>query len=213
MANYSYHHSENHRKFRRVVHKARTFHLKYQNTLMLLFSLAMTYLLVKAGLVKDFADYLTGFGYASAVILGFFFALGFTTPIASATLIFLARNMNPFPMALLGAMGATIANLLIYLFVRHKLLDEIRYILNEDLKLEFSKFEIKLSYSMTKKWWVKILVPALAGFLTALPVPTEFFAAMLWNIVRYRIERILFFAFIFSFFGILALGLFGISLH
>jgi hypothetical protein len=178
-----------------------------------MFSLAMTYLLVRAGLVKDFADYLTGFGYISTVILGFFFTLGFTTPIASATLIFLARNVNPFLMALLGAMGATISNLLICLFVRHKLLDEMRYILNEDLKLEFSKFEIRLSYAMMKKWWMKVLVPALAGFLTALPVPTEFLAAMLWNIVKYRMERILFFTFIFSFLGILALGLFGISLH
>ena len=179
---------------------------------MLFLSFAVTYYLVQTGLVKSIADFLGSFGYVSAVILGFLFAFGFTTTIASATLVFLAKSINPVIMAFLGALGATISNLLIYQFVRHKLLNEIRSILESDLSIEFSKFEIKLSYKMMKKWWMKILVPALAGILTALPVPTEFVAAILWNIVKYRIELVLFFTFIFSFFGILALGLFGISL-
>lgn len=212
MVNYSFDDSEINRKLKKIVRRVKPLHLKYQNTILLLLSFAFTYYFVKTGMVESAVEFLGNFGYVSAVVLGFFFAFGFTTTIAAATLVFLAKIINPVTMAFLGALGATISNLLVYLFVKHKLLNEIKSILSEDFKIEFSKFEIRLGQSLTKKWWMKILVPALAGILTALPVPTEFIAAILWNIVKYRIELIVFFTFIFSFLGILALGLFGASL-
>ena len=142
-------------------------------------------------------------------MLGFLFSFGFTTTPASAALFFLGKHINPVAMAAIGAMGAALSNLTIYMFVKYQLLDEIRYILNEDFKLEFSRFEIILTQSVIRKKWMKVFVPALAGVLTAMPVPTELIAAVLWNIVRYKPQLVLVYSFVFSFIGILVLGLFG----
>lgn len=212
MENYSYHVSERKRKIGKVVGRIKTFHLKHQNTVFLLISFVFTYYLVKTGLVSNVVGTLGNFGYASAFILGFLFSFGFTTTPASAALFFLAKHINPLIMATIAAVGAAISNLTIYLFVKYHLLDEIRYIMNEDLKLEFSKFEIVLTQNVMKKRWMRIFVPALAGVLTAMPVPTELIASVLWNIVRYRPQIVLIYSFIFSFVGILLLGLFGAGL-
>ncbi|MEK6909459.1 MAG: hypothetical protein AABW61_00095 [Candidatus Aenigmatarchaeota archaeon] len=209
MEKYSYRASERNRRIGKVVGRVKTFHLKHQNTALLLLSFVLTYYLVKSGLVEAVVGSLGNFGYASAFILGFLFSLGFTTTPASATLFFLAKHVNPLFMALIAAVGAALSNLTIYLFVKYRLLDEIRYILGEELRLEFSKFEITLTQALMKKKWMRLFVPALAGILTAMPVPTELIAAVLWNIVRYRPQIVLIYSYIFSFIGILVLGLFG----
>ena len=209
MKAYSFPTNERNRKIGRVVGGIRKFHLKHQNTVLLLVSFVFTYYLVKTELVDTVVHFLGNFGYLSALVLGFLFSFGFTTTPASATLFFLGKQLNPFLMALVGAVGAALSNLIIYMFVKYQFLEEIRYILSEELKLEFSKFEITLTQSLMRRKWMKIFVPALAGVLTAMPVPTELVAAVLWNIVRYRPQIVLIYSFIFSFIGILLLGLFG----
>lgn len=211
MEKYSFPANERKRRIGKVVGRVKTFHLKHQNTVLLLISFVFTYYLVKTGLVESAVEFLGSFGYVSAFVLGFLFSFGFTTTPASAALFFLAKHLNPFGMALVAAAGAAISNLTIYFFVKHQLLEEIRFILSEELKIEFSKFEINLTQSLMRKRWMRILVPALAGILTAMPVPTELVAAVLWNIVRYKPQMVLIYSFIFSFIGILALGLFGMN--
>lgn len=209
MRRYSFPTSERNRKIGRVVGGIGKFHLKHQNTVLLLISFVFTYYLVRSGLVDVVVHFLGNFGYASAFVLGFLFSFGFTTTPASATLFFLAKQINPFAMAFIAAIGAAISNLTIYMFVKYRFLEEIRYIFSEELKLEFSKFEITLTQSLMRRKWMRIFVPALAGILTALPVPTELVASVLWNIVRYKPQIVVVYSFIFSFIGILALGLFG----
>ncbi|MEM5797711.1 MAG: hypothetical protein QXD72_02210 [Candidatus Aenigmatarchaeota archaeon] len=212
MEKYSYTVSLRKRKVEKAIKKVRTFHLKHQNTILLLLSFIFTYYLVKTSVVQTVVEFLGNFGYLSAFILGFLFSFGFTTTPASTTLFFLAKHIDPLGMAFIAAIGSAISNLIIYLFVKHELLDEIRYILSEELRLEFSKFEIRLTQQMLKKKWLRFFVPALAGILTAMPVPTELVAAVLWNIVRYKPQIVLLYSFIFSFIGIFILGLFGVSL-
>lgn len=212
MEKYSYTASQRNRKIGRVVGRIKTFHLKHQNLVILVLSFAFTYYLIKTGLVSATVELLGNFGYVSAFVLGFLFSLGFTTTPASAALFFLGKHINPVAMAAIGAVGAAMSNLTIYMFVKYRLLDEIRYILNEDLKLEFSRFEIVLTQSVMRKRWMRIAVPAFAGVLTAMPVPTELVASVLWNIVRYKPQLVLIYSFIFSFIGILLLGLFGAGL-
>lgn len=212
MEKYSFPANERKRKIGKVVGRVRIFHLRHQNTVLLLASFVFTYYLIRTGLVNTAVEFLGNFGYVSAFVLGFLFSFGFTTTPASATLFFLAKHVNPVLMALIAASGAAISNLMIYLFVKYQLLEEIRYILGEELKLEFSKFEITLTQALMRKKWMRFFVPALAGILTAMPVPTELIASILWNIVRYRPQIVLLYSFIFSFIGILALGLFGAGL-
>ncbi|MBI2547150.1 MAG: hypothetical protein HYW23_01750 [Candidatus Aenigmarchaeota archaeon] len=210
MKNYSYDTNERNRKIDKILHKARVFHLKHENVAVLVLSFIFSYYLVKTGLIHVVVGFMGQFGYLSALILGFLFSFGFTTTPASVTMFFLAKTINPFLMALIGAAGAAVSNIIIYSLVKHGLLEEIRYILSEELKIEFSKFEITLNQNMMKRGWMKIVIPAIAGMLTALPIPTELLAALLWNIVRYRPQIVMIYSFFFSFIGILAIGLFGV---
>lgn len=212
MEKYSFHDSERKKKIGKVVHRVRTFHLRHQNMVLLVLSFIFTYYIVKTGLINTGVEFLGNFGYASAFILGFLFSFGFTTTPASATLFFLAKHINPFGMALVAAIGAAISNMVTYLFVKHQLLDEIRYILTEEMKIEFSKFEITLTREMLKKKWLKYVVPPIAGILTSMPIPTELVAAILWNMGRYAPEIVFITSYIFSFIGILILGLFGVNI-
>ncbi len=212
MRKYSFSVSERNRKIGRVIHKVRVFHLNHQNTVLLLLSFVFTYYLVKTGLVNIVVEFLGNFGYLSALVLGFLFSFGFTTTPASATLFFLAKHINPLGMAFIAGIGASVSSLMIYTFVKHQFLDEIRYIFSEELKIEFSRFEITITQSLMRKKWMRILVPALAGILTAMPIPTELIAAILWNIVRYKPQKVLIYSFVFSFIGILIIGLSSISI-
>lgn len=210
--NYSYEMSQRKRKIGRVVGKVKTFHLKYQNIILLLLSFVFTYYLVKTGIVINAVSLFGQFGYVGAFVLGFLFSFGFTTTPAATALFFLARHVNPVTMAFIAAIGSAISNVTIYYFVRYRLLDEIRYVISENLKIEVSRFEILLTHQVMRSRWMKVFVPALAGILTAMPVPTELVAAILWNVVRYNPKIVAIYSFIFSFIGILALGLFGFHL-
>ncbi len=212
MERYSYETSQQNRRIGKVMRRMKTFHLRYQNIIMMVLSFVFTYYLVRSGLVELGVSLLGNFGYVSAAILGALFAIGFTTTPAAAGLFFLAKQLNPFLMALIAAVFAALSNLALYFIVKHRILDEIRYTLSEAFKIEVSRFEIILSHKVMKNRWVKIFVPALAGVLTSLPVPTELIAAILWNVVKYRPHIVFIYSFIFSFVGILLLGLFGAGL-
>lgn len=209
MSKYSFPFNQRKRKIDRVVGKIQTYHLKRQNTAFLIISFVFTYFLVKTGMITAVVNFLGNFGYLSALILGFLFSFGFTTTPASATLFFLAKHINPFTMAFVAGMGAAISNVMIYNFVKYKLLDEIKFILAQDLKFEFSKFEIILNQQMMKSKWFRLFVPTFAGILTALPVSTEMLTSILWSIGKYSTKTVFFYSFIFSFLGILFIGILG----
>src|SRR3989338_5660343 len=145
---YSFPNSERNRKIERVVGKVKTFHLKYQNIILLLLSFVFTYYLVKTGIVVTAVSLFGQFGYVGAFILGFLFSFGFTTTPAAAALFFLAKHINPVLMALIAAAGAAISNVVIYYFVRYRLLDELRHVMSENLKIEVSRFEIILTHQV-----------------------------------------------------------------
>jgi hypothetical protein len=115
--------------------------------------------------------------------------------------------MNPLLMTLVASLGAMISNFLIFSFVKHQFLDEMRYILSQDLELEISKFEIVLTRKVMKSQIFRYVILALTGILVALPIPAEMIIAILWNIAKYDTKKVLIFSYIFSFIGILALGI------
>ncbi len=209
MAEYSFPDSERKKKIGKVVSKIRTYHLKRQNTIFLIISFVFTYFLVKTGLITLFVTSIGNFGYVSALVLGFLFSFGLTTTPSAATFFYLAQYTNPFIMALIASIGAAISNVMIYKFVKYQLIDEFKFILSHDLKFEFSKFEIVLDHEMMRNSWFRFFVTTFAGILTAMPVSTEMLTSVLWSIGKYSTKRALFYSFVFSFIGILAIGLFS----
>ncbi len=212
MVKYSFKTSQRDRKLARVIHKVKTFHVNRQNTILLLVSIVFAGILLESEAFNSVVKVLGEFGYLSALVLGFLFSFGFTTAPAAATLYLLADHINPLLMAMVASFGAMIGNFLIYNFVKHEFMDEIRYIFSQDLKLEISKFEITITRKMMKSMTFRTVFPALSGILVALPLPTEMFVSILWNMAKYDPRKVFVLSYVFSFIGILALGLFGTGL-
>jgi hypothetical protein len=204
---YSFWHSQKKGDIHKVVHGVKRFHLNHRNTVLLAASIIVAYFLLKSGYLDSIVPSLSKFGYFSIFFLGILFPLGFTTAPVAATLYTMSPNFNPILMPLIAATGAMLGNLLIYFFVKFELTDEIRHIFTNDLKLDFYKFELTLTKQKLKSKYFRILVPPLSGLLIALPIPTEMFVSILWNITKVELKYVLLLSFIFSFIGIMSLGL------
>lgn len=207
MVRYSFSSSRRQKKIHHVLHKVEKFHLNHQNTILLAVSLLFAYSFLHSESFISFVSFLGKFRYLSAFILGFFFSFGFTTAPAAATLYLLADHLNPILMGFIAGIGAMISSLVIFKFVKHHFMDELRYILSHELRLEIYKTEVALTKNMMKSKAVRIIVPSIAGILTAMPLPTEILVAILWSATRYETKKVMIYSFIFSFLGISILGL------
>lgn len=204
---YSFWHSQRNKEVHKIVHGVKKFHLNHKNTALLATSIVIAYILLKSGYLASIVPFIAKFGYFSIFLLGVLFPLGFTTAPVAATLYSISPNFNPILMPITAAFGAMIGNLLIYFFVKYELADEIRHIFTNDLKLDFYKFELTLTKQRLKSKYFRLLVPPLSGLFIALPIPTEMFVSILWNITKVELKYVLLLSFIFSFVGILSLGL------
>lgn len=207
MVKYSFSSSRRQKKIHHVFHKVKKFHFRHQNTILLAASLFFAYSFLNSDSFIPFVSSLGKFSYLSAFILGFFFSFGFTTAPAAAIFFLLADHLNPILMGFVAAWGAMISSVLIFKFVKHRFMDELRYILSHELKLEIYNMEVNLTKSMVKSKTLRMVVPAIAGILTAMPLPTEILVAILWSATRYETKKVMIYSFIFSFLGISALGL------
>ena len=190
-----------------MVYKVRKFHLNHKNLVFIAISFLFAYFVLRSGFFYPLVAMLGEFGYVSALFLGFLFSFGFLTAPAAAALYLLGNHINPFFMALIAAVGSMCGNFIIYYMVKYKAMENIRYIFTNELRLEFSKFEIAITKQRLKNTYFKYLVPALTGILTALPLPTEMFVSILWNLTKVDTKDVLMLSYVFSFIGILFLGL------
>jgi hypothetical protein len=206
---YSFWHMKKKGDMDKIANNVKTFNLNHKNIGMLLISIALALFLLKSGFLDSLIPHLTKFGYFSVFALGILFPLGFTTAIASAAIYTIAPHFNPLLMALVASAGAMLGNLIIYFFVKYEMLNEVKHIFTNDLKLDFYKFELTLTKRRLKSKAFRILVPVFSGLLIALPIPTEMFVSIFWNITKVKTKYVLLLSFIFSFIGLFFLG----SLH
>src|SRR4030043_1706850 len=190
---YSFSTSERNKKIVRVAYKAKKFHLNHRNIIFLAISLMFTYILLQSEGFYSLVFKLGEFGYFSALLIGFLFSFGFMTAPGAATFYLLGNHLNPFLMAAIGALGAMSSNFIIYYFVKYKALDSIRYTFTNELRLEFSRFEFAVTKKMLRSGFFRDSIPALSGILIALPLPTEMFVSILWNITKLETRNVLLF--------------------
>ena len=185
----------------KTVKKVRKLHWKYRNLIYISLSVLVSYALLREGIL---ATYLSGFGdlgYLGAFIGGLFFSYALTTPISVAVLFLLSENLNPLIVAFLGAFGAVISDYIIFRFVRDRLLDELKT-LSDDLKIKMPRIPNYVKRSKYAKW----IIPTIAGFIIASPLPDEL-AAALFAAVRFDPKKFALISYVSNFLGILAIAL------
>ncbi|MBI2545133.1 MAG: hypothetical protein HYW22_00855 [Candidatus Aenigmarchaeota archaeon] len=190
------------------------FEFKYHNLILLTASFVAAYFILSTDSILQFINQLGYLGYPASFFGGLLFTYGITTPIATAFLFNLSKDLNPFYVAFIGAFGAVISDYLIFKFVRSKLLKEIKLLSREieninspilSLFKPEQRFIVNLWRDVSKsKIWHSI-IPVIAGFIIASPLPDEIGIA-LFGAIKFPTKNFLFVSYTLNFTGILMIG-------
>ena len=130
-------------------------------------------------------------------VVGIFFTSAFTLAPAAIFLTELSQNISPWMIALFGALGAMCGDLILFLFIRDRLA--------EDIKGMFPKSAVRRFLNSFHLGFWKWLSPILGALIIASPLPDEFGVSLL-GLSKTRIAVLLPVAFVMNFLGILALA-------
>jgi hypothetical protein len=148
----------------------------YPKLSLLACSVLLAYLLYIQGFFDMLPQYLGGHGYLSMLLGGMLVGYGFTAPFGVAIFIGVAKDVHPLLGAIAGGIGAGIADITIFTFVRQSFADEL------------SSLKTSAVISHIQNWLYHESVPeriqqymawSVAGLLIASPLPDEIGVAML----------------------------------
>jgi len=144
---------------------------KYPKFLLLFITFLVAYLLFYGKDYGPFRDFIASLGYSGTFVAGMLFTYGFTAAPATAIFLILAQHQNIYIASLIGGLGALIGDLFIFSFIRRSFIDEIRRLSKERI--------VKYFNGRLPGLFKKYLLPLVAGFIIASPLPDEIGVAML----------------------------------
>lgn len=157
-------------------------------------SVLLAWFLISSGVLSHFlAPTDTGRIFESFVI-GIFFTSAFTLAPAAIFLAGLSQTISPWTVALFGALGAMCGDLILFLFIRDRLANDIKALFPKSIVRHFLN-------SFHLGFW-KWLAPLLGALIIASPLPDEFGLSLL-GLSRTRIAVLMPIAFVMNFLGIL----------
>jgi hypothetical protein len=139
--------------------------IKYPKFLLLLLTFVFAYLIFTGRDFTAFHNFIFSSGYFGTFLAGILFTYGFTAAPATAIFLILANEQDILLAGFLGGFGALIGDLIIFKFIRHSFADEIEKLSKEKV-IDHINGKIP---SLLKKY----LIPVLAGFIIASPLPDE----------------------------------------
>jgi uncharacterized membrane protein YdjX (TVP38/TMEM64 family) len=190
---------------------------KYKNLFLFFLSLVLAYFMLKNEESLSFLKSLNHLGYFSAFLAGMLFTSSLTVAPATALIYTLGSAFNPLALAFIGAFGSLLSDYLIFRFVKHRLIDEIKLLqeeINNFLKPVTKGFipkDLKLRlyiWQKTTQSRFKWLIPAIAGFIIASPLPDEFGVALL-GAAKYETKRFAILSYFLNFMGIFLVAAIG----
>ena len=145
--------------------------IKYPKFLLLFITFLIAYLLFYERNYQPFHDFIASLGYIGIFLAGIMFAYGFTAAPATAILLILAKEQNILLAGLIAGLGALMSDLIIFNFIRYSFADEIEKLSKEKV----------ISYINHKapNIFKKYLLPVVAGFIIASPLPDEIGVSLL----------------------------------
>lgn len=158
--------------------------------ILLILSIAIALYLFFSGYLTKLIEIMGNFGIIGILVSGILFGYAFTAAPATASLISFTNYYNPIIIALIGATGTMIGDLLIFNFFKKGLPEEIETIIKKTKieKIKKSKF----------KW----LIPGISGFIIASPLPDEIGISLL-GVTKFNTTKFMILAFTLNFIGIL----------
>jgi hypothetical protein len=178
--------------------------IKYPKFTLLLLTFVLAYALFSWRNVLPFQNELLALGYVGAFLIGLLFSYGFTTATSIIFLLMLAKDVNIYLFAAIAGIGALTSDLLLFTFIRLSFADEIRMIENEK--------PVKKLRHMIHGHLKRYLLPVLAGFVIASPLPDEIGVCLLAS-SKISPKAFSVFSYVFNTLGILAILAIGNSVY
>ncbi len=179
--------------------------IKYPKLFLLLFSIVLGYIIYKDETNLHLHAFLEKSGYLGDFLAGMFLVYGFTAGPAAATLLVSAKMHNLLWAAAAATLGSIAGNFLVFKALKISVENELN-------DLGQSRFYLWLKSKIQNRvpsFVRSYILPALAGFISALPLPDEFVVALVSWSRNMSFAVFSFFALVFNIFGILILLLIG----
>ncbi len=155
--------------------------------------------IVRFGVIQNIVSSVDELKIIGSFIAGFFFTSAFTIAPAAIALVEISKTTSPLLVALWGALGSLVGDLVIFLFIRDRFADDILEALHT------LKNEKKITHFF-KRGFFRWLSPLLAALIIMSPLPDEL-AIALMGISKVRMSLFIPICFVMSFFGILIIAL------
>jgi len=205
-----------HKQLEKTVLKIEKFEWKHKNLILLFISIVVAYFILRYKPIISLIHGLSYFGYLASFVLGMLFTYALTTIPATAVLYNLGENFNPFLIAFIGAFGSVLSDYLIFRFVRDRLMVEINLLSKEINNLTEPLSNLVSTKRMRIIIWKKIsssriwktLVPVIAGFIIASPLPDEIGVAI-FGAAKYEPRKFLVISYVLNFIGIFVIASVG----
>lgn len=179
--------------------------IKYPKLILLALSIFVGYLIYTDDNNFYFHAFLEKTGYWGIFLSGIFLVYGFTAGPAIAALLIASNMNNIFLAGIVAIAGSIIGNFLVFKTLKISVENELDDLSNNKIYLwikdKIGKYTPDFVYCY--------ILPALAGFISATPLPDEFVAALVSKSKNISYPVFSAFSFFFSVFGIFIILLLG----
>lgn len=169
-----------------------------KNLIILAVSVALAVILAKSGLLDKILAYSPQLKIIGGFVAGIFFTSVLTVGSATVALAEIAQTHSVFLMALIGAAGSVVGDLILFSFVRDRITDDFMAI--------FSQPKVRRLTHLLHLEIFKWLLPILGVLIVASPLPDEIGLAMM-GISKLRTGSFILLSYGANFLGILIVGL------
>lgn len=173
------------------------FNLRYPKLAILIALICIAYIIFSEPGIGDLVNNIGRYGYLGNFIAGMLFSFGFTTPFAIGFFI-VYNSKNILITAIIGGIGATISDLLIFKIVKFSFIDEFNRIKKTERIQE-------LNWLITYEFGHKVrnyLMYVFAGLIIASPLPDELGVIMLAGLTKIKMKSFMIISFLFNTIGI-----------
>lgn len=160
-------------------------------------SVALAWFLISSGALASLLAATDAGKTFESFVVGIFFTSAFTIAPAAIFLAGLSQTISPWAVAFFGALGAMCGDLILFLFIRDRL--------SEDIKGLFPRRAVRHFLNSFHLGFWKWLAPLLGALIIASPLPDELGVSLL-GLSRTRVAVLLPIAFVMNFLGVLVVA-------
>jgi hypothetical protein len=177
---------------------------KYPKLVSFLAVIIIAYFIFKSPMIAGFILHLNSLSNLGAFIAGFFYSFGFTSPLSAGFFLTLKTETIIFT-GVIGGIGAMLADLFIFRFVKISFKDEFEKLKKEKMFRKIGAFARK----RFKKSFRTAASYVIAGILIGSPLPDEAGITILAGLSKIKENVIIGISFVLNTIGIILLILIG----